>query len=76
MHKYNYFDEFQKELGDKLGAEHATPWLERYEKFLTDNGTGYFVGKDVSFDLTYMANVWRSFIFTAQVQKQSFSRIV
>jgi len=38
----------KKELCDKLIAEHVTPWLERYEKFLTDNGTGYFVGNDVT----------------------------
>jgi len=38
----------KKELCDKMVPEHVTPWLERYEKFLTDNGTGYFVGNDLT----------------------------
>uniref|UniRef100_A0A914VBI2 glutathione transferase n=1 Tax=Plectus sambesii TaxID=2011161 RepID=A0A914VBI2_9BILA len=40
--------EKKKELADKLVADHVTPWLQRYEKFLTDNGTGYFVGNSVT----------------------------
>jgi hypothetical protein len=71
----NHFHEFQKEMGDKLIAEHVTPWLERYEKFLTENGTGYFVGDDVSHFRLFMVNAWRRgiFIFNSTFAKRIFS---
>jgi hypothetical protein len=39
---------FQKELMDNLTNEKIIPFLDRYEKFLADNGSGFFVGNEVS----------------------------
>jgi len=41
-------DEKKKELLNTFKTESYTPFLDRYEKFLSTNGTGYFVGKKLS----------------------------
>jgi len=38
----------QKELFNTFVAETHVPFLDRYEKFLAANGTGYFVGKKLT----------------------------
>jgi glutathione S-transferase len=38
----------KKELWQKLETEHIAPFLKMYEKFLVDNGTGYFVSNSVT----------------------------
>uniref|UniRef100_A0A914VAT3 glutathione transferase n=1 Tax=Plectus sambesii TaxID=2011161 RepID=A0A914VAT3_9BILA len=38
----------KKEILEKLTNEKIIPFLDRYEKFLADNGTGFFVGNDVT----------------------------
>jgi len=32
-------------MWEDLEKDHVKPFLDRYTKFLTDNGSGYFVGK-------------------------------
>jgi len=38
----------KQELWKKLETEHLAPFLKMYEKFLTDNGTGYFVSDKIT----------------------------
>jgi glutathione S-transferase len=38
----------KKELGQKFESEHLGPFLKLHEKFLNDNGTGYFVTNTVT----------------------------
>lgn len=37
------------EIFKKLVTDEINPFLERYQKFLVDNGTGYFVGTDLTY---------------------------
>jgi len=37
------------EIFKTLVDQEINPFLERYQKFLTDNGSGYFVGKDLTY---------------------------
>jgi len=41
-------EEKKKEILNNFKHETFTPYLDRYEKFLTSNGTGYFVGKKLT----------------------------
>jgi len=38
----------KKELMDNLTTEKIIPFLDRYEKFLTENGSGFFVGSELT----------------------------
>jgi len=38
----------KQEIWKKLETEHIAPFLDRYEKFLTSTGTGYFVNKTIT----------------------------
>uniref|UniRef100_A0A914V701 glutathione transferase n=1 Tax=Plectus sambesii TaxID=2011161 RepID=A0A914V701_9BILA len=43
-------DEVKKiEIFKKLVSDEINPFLERYQKFLVDNGSGYFVGTDLTY---------------------------
>uniref|UniRef100_A0A914WAN0 Uncharacterized protein n=1 Tax=Plectus sambesii TaxID=2011161 RepID=A0A914WAN0_9BILA len=48
-------EEEKKKLMASISAEHVAPYLDRLEKRLAANGTGYFVGKDLTIaDITFM----------------------
>uniref|UniRef100_A0A914V6H6 GST C-terminal domain-containing protein n=1 Tax=Plectus sambesii TaxID=2011161 RepID=A0A914V6H6_9BILA len=48
-------EEEKKKLMASVSAEHVAPYLARLEKRLSANGTGYFVGKDLTIaDITFM----------------------
>jgi len=44
----------KKELWQKLETEQIAPFLKLYEKFLVDNGTGYFVSNSVTWADLYI----------------------
>jgi len=50
--------EKKKLLWAQLETDHFKPMLERYNKFLAANGTGYFVGSKISwFDITFAETI-------------------
>jgi len=44
----------KEELYQKFKEEHAKPFLDRYEKFLSDNGSGFFVGQSLTWADIYI----------------------
>jgi len=51
----------KKALWPKLEAEHLTPFLKLYEKFLTDNGTTYFLTNSITWADVFLFDGFEKF---------------
>jgi glutathione S-transferase len=50
----------KQEIWKKLETEHIAPFVALYEKFLTTNGTGYFVTNSITWADIYLYDVFSS----------------
>jgi glutathione S-transferase len=57
-HYGSWFWDQKQELPKKLETEHIAPFLALYEKFLTTNGTGYFVTDSITWADIYLYDVF------------------
>jgi len=70
--------EKKKELWKQLETEHVTPFLKLYEKFLTDNGTTYFVTNSITwadlflFDALHKTKTTSSHLFAGHPKLNEF----
>jgi len=58
----------KEEIWKKLETEHIAPFLDRYEKFLTSTGTGYFVNKTITWADIFLFN----FFSRCKIQEPTF----
>jgi len=51
----------KKDIWKQLETDHIAPFLKLYEKFLTDNGTGYFVSNSITWADLFLFDLLHGF---------------
>jgi len=51
----------KNEIWKQLETDHIAPFLKLYEKFLTDNGTGYFVSNSITWADIFLFDLFHNF---------------